>query len=56
MDVEEMKLNIAKNLRSLRKERKISQEKLTKAIGEEYISLRSYKSYESGTEDFFCLH
>lgn len=40
--------NIAKNLKELRKNKKLTQEQLVKEIGEEKISLRSYKSYENG--------
>jgi len=39
---------IAKNLKKLRKERKLSQSKLINLIGENKISLRSYKNYETG--------
>ena len=39
--------NIAKNLKFLRKEKGLSQEELISMIGEENISLRSYKSYEN---------
>lgn len=46
MDNKDIITNIATNLRYLRKQRHISQEQLIREIGEEKISLRSYKSYE----------
>lgn len=39
---------IAKNLKKLRKERKLSQAQVIDLIGEHMVSLRSYKDYESG--------
>lgn len=40
--------NIAKNLKKLRKAARLTQEQLIEKIGDEKISLRSYKTYESG--------
>lgn len=48
MDYNVIIKNIAKNLKELRKSKKLTQEQLIKEIGEENISLRSYKSYENG--------
>ena len=47
MDINKLIANIAKNLKNLRKEKGLSQEQLVSLIGEEKISLRSYKSYEN---------
>lgn len=46
MDDKEIIKNIAINLKKLRKNKGLTQEKLVAEIGEEKISLRSYKSYE----------
>jgi len=40
--------NVSSNLKRLRKEKNLTQENLIKLIGEENLSLRSYKTYESG--------
>lgn len=47
MSIEEIKNNISKNLIKLRKEKKLTQQQLIEKIGEENISLRTYKEYES---------
>ena len=39
---------ISKNLKELRKEKKMTQKQVVENIGESYLSLRSYKTYESG--------
>ena len=46
MNEKEIIKNIAINLKKLRKNKGLTQEKLIAEIGEEKISLRSYKSYE----------
>ena len=46
MSEKEIIKNIAINLKKLRKNKGLTQEKLIAEIGEEKISLRSYKSYE----------
>ena len=43
--------NIAQNLKKLRKYKGLTQEELISNIGEENLSLRSYKTYESGTSN-----
>ena len=48
MDMELLKKNISYNLTSIRKERKLSQEKLIKEIGPLELNLRTYKDYEKG--------
>ena len=47
MDKEDLKEVISENLRYLRNKKGLTQEQLIYNIGEEKISLRSYKSYES---------
>ncbi len=47
LDKDEIKYNIANNLKKLRSKRGMTQEDLIYDLGEELISLRSYKSYES---------
>ena len=49
MELEKIIKNISKNLRGLREEHDLTQEQLIQEIGEEYLSLRSYKSYEKGS-------
>ena len=49
MDFKNINENIGKNLKILRKLNGLTQEQVIEKIGEENISLRSYKSYESGT-------
>lgn len=46
MNEKEIIKNIATNLKKLRKNKGLTQEELISEIGEEKISLRSYKSYE----------
>ena len=48
MTSEEIIKNIANNLKKLREKRGLTQIQLIEEIGEEKISLRSYKSYENG--------
>ena len=55
MDAKRIINNIATNLRKLRKSKNITQEELIKTIGEEKLSLRSYKTYESGTSSTIPL-
>lgn len=47
MEHEKLVANISKNLKNLRKKHNLTQKELIEKIGEEYISLRTYKSYES---------
>lgn len=52
MTSEEIKQNIADNLRRLRYKNGLTQEKLVEKIGEDKISLRSYKTYENELSEF----
>ncbi len=47
METKELIKNIALNLKSLRKKAGLTQEELIDKIGEENLSLRSYKTYEN---------
>ena len=47
MTSEEIIKNIANNLRKLRTDKGLTQDQLVKEIGEEQISIRSYKTYEN---------
>jgi len=48
MNTFDLSNTIAKNLKKLRKERKITQAKVVDIIGEHNLSLRTYKDYEAG--------
>lgn len=48
MDFKTINYNISNNLKILRKKKKLTQEQVVNLIGEENISLRSYKTYEAG--------
>lgn len=54
MDINKIKKNLSIQLRRLRKENgNLTQEDVINQIGEEYISLRTYKEYESGEGDSY---
>lgn len=53
LEKDEIKAILAYNLKELRSKKNMTQEDLINDLGEELISLRSYKSYESGNSD--CL-
>ena len=51
--LDEYRKNIANRLLQFRKKLNISQEELVQRIGEETISLRTYKTYEKGKGSYF---
>ena len=51
LEKDEIKEIIAHNLKELRKQKKLTQEALIFDLGEDLISLRSQKSYESGNSE-----
>lgn len=52
MNEKEVKKVLAKQLKKLRSKADLTQQDVVSKIGEEYLSLRTYKTYEQGNENY----